>query len=270
MPPSPLRTSAFAAALAAAACASAPTPPEQVMLDAEAASILPAPRADRDAVEGRDLLSQARFWNEEYTKNPNDYEASLKFARVLRLIGSSQRAADIAAQALALKPGDVDLTMVLAQTALDLGRPDLAIPALAAAEGAAGDNWRMLSLIGVVMDAAGQHSGARTYYEKALALAPGNPVVLSNLGLSLALDGRPAEAEEVLRTAVASPGADVRVRQNLSLVLGLQGRFEEAERLIADETPKALLEAQTAYFKALLSPTRRWDDLRARQSPDAG
>ena len=45
----------------------------------------------------QDLLTQAKFWAAEYDKNPNEYEASLKYARVLRAIGSAPRAAEVAA-----------------------------------------------------------------------------------------------------------------------------------------------------------------------------
>ncbi|MBI1338853.1 tetratricopeptide repeat protein [bacterium] len=269
MQPRQMCVPAIAMVLALTGCASAPSAEEKIMLDAEAQSILPASRADRDAIGQQELLAQAAFWNKEYENNPNDYESALKLANVLRAIGSTQRAADVAAQALALKPGDVGLTMVLAQAALDLGRPETAVPALANAEAAGSDDWRMMSLIGVTMDALGQHVGAQGYYLKALALSPDNPSVLSNYGLSLALSGKAKEAEEKLRIAAAAPGADARVRQNLSLILGVQGKFDEAVTVIEAETPKPLLESQATYFRALLSPNRTWRDLDSA-SPSAG
>jgi Flp pilus assembly protein TadD len=84
--------------------------------------------------------------------------------------------------------------------------------------------------------------------------------------LSYALAGDSAQAESTLRAAVDLPNADARVRQNLVLVLGVQGKFAEAEKAAGPETPKALLDSNTAYFRALLTPARSWDNLRGTQN----
>lgn len=251
-------------AMALAACATTqPTATEAAMLAmANDNTILPASRVDREAIAQQDVLTQAKFWGEEYEKNPNDHEAALQFARTLRGMGSSARAVEVSGQALALKPGDPELTLIYAQASLDTGRPDAAATALAKAEAAAGSDWRMLSIIGVTMDQLGRHEGAQDYYKRALAISPDNPRILSNLGLSYALQGNPALAEETLRLAAAGPNPDPRVKQNLVLVLGVQGKFDEAEMAAGPETPKALLQANADYFRSLLSPSRSWDRLR--------
>lgn len=254
---------ALGTALGLSACATAPGRDEMdIIAEAQAGAILPASRAERDETDRKDLLTQAGFWGKEYEKNPNDAETVLKFARVLRGIGSSQRAVEIASPVLAMNPENVELAMVYAQASLDVGQPSAAALALASAEGAGQGDWRMHSIIGVTMDQLGEHKSAQDYYLRALTLSPGNPKVLSNLGLSYALAGDPARAEETIRQAVSLPGADGRVKQNLSLVLGLQGKFAEAEAAAGSETPRALVEANAAWFKALLTPARNWDTLR--------
>lgn len=255
---------AMAAALSAlAACAQAPSKAELTLMSrSENKPLLPATRAERDAIEAKDLLSQAAFWGAEYDKSPTDYEASLKLARVLRGIGSIKRAQEVASQALTSHPADVELTLVYAQTCLDLGRPDSAVGPLARVESAALTDWRILSLVGVTMDQLDRHSDAQDYYRKALALAPDNVHILSNLALSYTLEGKPKLAEETLRKAVALNGMDERVRQNLVLVLGVQGKFSEAEAAVSPGTPKDLTEANVAYFRSLLTPARKWDALK--------
>jgi len=243
-----------------------PTTQEAAMMDAAASPILPASRAERDAAERQDLLTQAKFWTAEYEKNPNEYEAALKFSRALRAIGSSPRASEVSGQALTLKPADVELTMVYAQASLDQGRAEDAAQALARAEGEGQNDWRFLSIVGVTMDTLDEHTAAQDYYRRALALSPDNPKILSNLGLSYALDSKPGLAEETLRRAIALPDADTRVRQNLVLVLGVQGKFEEAEKLAGAELPKALVDANRDYFRAMLSPSRTWDTLRGQSN----
>jgi Flp pilus assembly protein TadD len=249
------------------ACSTAPTATDRALAkDIQARTIVPASRAERDAADRKDLLEQAKFWGAEYDKNPNDYETSLKFARVLRAMGSSQRSSEISAQALTAKQNDVELTLIFAQAQLDQGRPDLAVTSLARAEGAGVGDWRMLSIIGVVMDQMGRSADAQSYYARALALSPDNPKVLSNQALSYALSGQPQKAEEILRGIVDRPDADPRVRQNLVLVLGVQGKFEEARAAAGPSLPKELIDANQEYFRAMLTPARKWDSLRGQQN----
>ena len=256
-----------AGALSGCSVMQKPTPQEQALAKiTEAKNILPATREERDAADRTDLLKQATFWGKEYDKNPNDYETALKLSRVLRAIGSSQRATEVSAQALNLKQGDVDLSLVYAQASLDEGRPEDAVTVLARAEGAGKNDWRLLSVIGVTMDQLDQHTPAQDYYKRALALSPDNPKILSNLGLSYVLANKPLLAEQTLRQAAAASDADARVHQNFALVLGVQGKFAEAEKAIGPDTPKELVESNASYFHALLAPTRKWDTLRGSQN----
>jgi Flp pilus assembly protein TadD len=259
-------TAGLAALLGACATAAPATPAEMAVINKATSPILPASAEDRALADKQDLLTQARFWAAEYDKNPNEYEAALKYARVLRAIRSAPRAAEVAAQALTLKPGDVELTMIYAQSSLDFGKAEDAAYALAGAEATGSTDWRFLSLVGVTLDTLDQHANAQSYYRKALALSPDNPKILSNLGLSYVLEGKPGLAEQTLRQAAAQPGADSRVTQNLILALGVQGKFEEVEQVSANDLPQAMIDANREYFRSLLNPSRSWDTLRGTQN----
>lgn len=266
-----LRTStsvAFAALLSACGTigAAPPTKQELAVVNNATQPLLPATKEERAEAEKQDLLTQAKFWTAEYDKNPNEYEAALKLSRVLRGIGSSARASEVSAQALTMKPGDLDLSMVYAQAALDQGKAEDAATALARAEAQGQTDWRFLSLAGVAMDNLDDHAPAQDYYKRALALSPDNPKILSNLALSYALDGKPGLAETTLRSAIALPGTDARVTQNLVVVLGMQGKFDEAEKVAGTELPKALVDANRDYFRSMLSPSRTWDALRGSKN----
>lgn len=252
----------LAALAAGCVTAEAPTTQELSLIDEASSPLVPATSAERALIEQQDLLTQAKFWAGEYDKNPNEYEASLKYARVLRAIGSSPRSAEVSSQALSLKPGDLELSLINAQSMLDQGKPDEAAIALARAEVGGQGDWRMLSLIGVTMDSLDQHGPAQDYYRRALDLSPENPKILSNLGLSYALAGKPGLAEQTLRQASTLPGADNRITQNLVLVLGVQGKFDEVEAVAGDDMPKALIDSNRDYFRAMLNPSRSWDTLR--------
>lgn len=246
--------------------AEAPTTQELAVIDKATVTLMPASAAERAMADKQDVLTQAKFWATEYDKNPNEYEASLKYARVLRGIGSSPRAAEVAQQALALKQGDADLTLIYAQASLDIGKAEDAAYALARAEANGQTDWRLLSIIGVTMDTLDQHGPAQEYYRKALAISPDNPKVLSNLALSYVLEGKPALAEQTLREAASLPGADSRITQNLILALGVQGKFDEVETAAGTELPKAMVDANRDYFRSLLNASRTWETLRGSKN----
>lgn len=256
----------LSAALSGCVAAAPPTAQETALINTAVSPILPATQAERDMADKQDVLTQAKFWGQEYDKNPNEYQAALKYAHALRGVGSSARAAEVSTQALTLKQGDVDLTLIYAQASLDQGKPQDAAMALARAEAAGQSDWRLLSIIGVTMDQLDQHAGAQDYYRKASAISPNNPKILANLGLSYALEGKPGLAEQTLREAIALPGADNRVTQNLVIVLGIQGKFDEAEKLAGAEMPKAMLDQNREYFRAMLNPSRKWESLRGTQN----
>jgi Flp pilus assembly protein TadD len=259
-------TASMAALLSGCISAAPPTAQELAVIDNATAPLLPAPAEERAMAEKQDLLTQAKFWATEYDKNPNEYEAALKYARVLRAIGSSPRAAEVAAQALTLKQGDVELSMIYAQASLDIGKADDAAFTLNRAEAEGASDWRLLSIIGVTLDTLDQHAAAQEYYRRALVLSPDNAKILSNLGLSYVLEGKPALAEQTLRKAAAQPGADSRVTQNLILALGVQGKFEDVDQTAGAELPQALVDANREYFRTLLNGSRSWDTLRGTQN----
>ncbi len=261
-----LSTSAL---LLVSACTKPPTSKEEEMMEAVAneKQILAASAQERQQIKHHDAFTQAKFWGDQFDLNPSDYEAATEFASVLRTIGSAERAVDVATQALALHPGDVELSKTLAKAHMDAGRPDRATTALYNAT-PEGDDWALYSLYGVALDQLGDHEKAQLRYIKALDISPDNQVVLANYALSLALQGKPEDAEEKLRYAVAqNQFVDPRVRQNLALILGIQGKFEEAAELSAIDLPPSMVQANAEYYKKLLTPpSRSWNALRRTQS----
>ncbi len=224
--------------------------------------LLPASAEEREAIKHKDQISQAAFWGNQFQLNPNDYEAATNYAKTLRAIGSLSRAVDVATQALAIFPGDVDLSKTLARAHLGEGRPERALHALYSAKPDEAD-WTLYSLYGVTLDQMGDHERAQVKYAKALELSPDNHHVLANYALSLTLQGNPEKAEQLLRDAIdTNARMDPRVRQNIVLVLGVQGKFDEAEEIAAfDQTPAAV-ERSVNYYRKLLTPqSRDWNRL---------
>jgi len=221
----------------------------------------PIDRRAREQVAREDSLTQMAFWAAEYQTFPNDIEAAQRFSEALRRGGRTDRAAQIAGEALGRFPEDRQLLTTFGYSAITLGRPQQALRPLALVAAAEPENWRVRSALGAALDQLGRFPEARRAYQEALALQPNNARVLTNLGVSHIMAGEPAEAEPILRQAVQQPGAPAEARQNLAISLALQGKFDEAEQIErVDLSPEQAAE-NIRYLRSLLSDPRRWNDM---------
>lgn len=258
-----LITSALVLSACATSAELAPTEQEVALAEQlQARSIVPATEEERAAIENQDLLTQAAFWAEAYELNPGDRQAAYKLSSVLRQLNSTQRAAEVARQALALYPDDVELLGAYGLAMLAGGRGQLAIEPLSRALMQDRSDWHLVNGLGVALDQSGRSDQARAHFREALTLQPGEPSILNNLALSHLMAGEPEQAESVLRQAMSALNAGPQIRQNLAMALALQGRFDEARQIaLIDSTPE-MAEANLDYIRALMSSPRRWEQLR--------
>ena len=227
--------------------------------DAQAEALRPASRAERQAISRQDLVTQTNFWAQEFQKNAADLEAGRRLSELLRQIGSHERAAEVANQALAAHPEDAELWTNLALSLTGAGAGVQATGPLERALALNPRDPRLPTALGVVYDQMELGDQARAAYRRALTLSPNDPAILTNLGVSYALSGDLKSAEVELRRAAALPSSGPQTRQNLALVLGLQGRFEEAQRLALADLPPQVAEENTTYLRAMLAQPRRWE-----------
>jgi tetratricopeptide (TPR) repeat protein len=112
----------------------------------------------------------------------------------------------------------------------DLGRDDLAEAALLAALGCAPDYVPALLNLGNLHEDRGESAKARPLYERARALAPGNPTVLARLLGVADLAGGDAPLVRDARGAMtgASPEARATIGYALANALDRAGAWEEA------------------------------------------
>jgi Flp pilus assembly protein TadD len=257
------------AMLAVSALAACATTGHGAGQDASAAlaGVRPVDRQARQHIAHEDMLTQMAFWAGEYQTFPNDLQAAQRFAEALRKGGRTDRAAEIANEALGRFPDDHELLTTYGLSLIAADHPQEALRPLALVAQAEPQNWRVRSALGAALDQLGRFEEAQRAYGEALALAPNDAGILTNMGVSHIMAGEPETAEPILRQAVAVQGAPPEARQNLAIALALQGRFDEAEQLERIDLPPAQAAANMAYLRGLLSDPRRWGDLgRTRQA----
>jgi Flp pilus assembly protein TadD len=159
-----------------------------------------------------------------------------------------------------VRPGDTQGAQIgLAKAFLKTGKPELALAPLSKALAESPDDPKLLLLLGVTRDLAGEHREAQAYYRTALARAPGDPALVLDLALSLGLSGDYPDGIAMLRPLAMAPTASPRERQTLALLYGLAGNVAEAARLGRIDLDDAIVQHNLAYYQTLreLSPEAR-------------
>lgn len=167
--------------------------------------------------------------------------------------------------ALARQAKDPEALRGLARADLLSGRPELAGNPLAAAYRETPNDPKLLQLIGVADDFAGEHMEAQVRYRRGLELLPRDPGLTVDLALSLALTGDYHAAVAALQPLALAPNASAAERQTLALIYGLAGNRGEAERIARLDLDPQSVAHNLAYFDSLrrLSPEARSQAIRS-------
>lgn len=222
----------------------------------------PATAQERQAAKGRDSLAQATFWLAELQKNPKDEESAFEASRNLRLIGSVERAIEIAAIGLQANENNGKLWSSLGLALLANRQNNEAIIALTKAIALVPNDPVLHNAMGIALDSLNRFELAAKAYNDGLRLSPNDSSILSNLGLSYALAGNLPQAEATLRRASAMYDAPIQARQNLALIIGLQGRLSEAETIASQDLPPEAARSNIAYIREMINgenTNARWN-----------
>jgi Flp pilus assembly protein TadD len=222
--------------------------------NAQPPALSPAPvkatAKERAGAERLDPLARAAFWASQVNADPRDAEAGVRLAAALRALGRYNEAFDAAQAVLLQQPNNVEALLETARITVYDGQGFFAVEPARQVAAIAPKDWRGPALLAVGLAQAGRPAEAMAAHAQALALAPGNPVVLSNAAMFYAAQGDKAHAETLLRKAAVEPGAGLQVRQNLALVLGLEGKLDEAEQIQRQDLPPQMADNNLAYLKA--------------------
>jgi predicted O-linked N-acetylglucosamine transferase (SPINDLY family) len=199
--------------------------------DSGAAAASPA----REALErafahhqgGRLDLAEAGY-REVLAQAPDDTDALLNLATVLRRRGRGEDALATYRRVLALSPALTLAQLRVGEMLTALGRPHEAIEALEAALAIYPDYAAAHNSLGVALREAGRLDDALAACQRAVALDPGLMLARFNVGNFLREKGFLAEAVTAYRAAISIEPGLAEVHNNLGNVLKEQGHTEEA------------------------------------------
>ena len=211
------------------------------------------------AHSGGDLPTAVSVFRRAAEMAPHEPAPLIAAGDVLLQMGEVNEAI-VSYHAALVRPGDTHGAQVgLARAFLKTGKPELALAPISTALDESPGDPKLLLLLGVTRDLAGQHGEAQAYYRDALTRAPGDPALTVNLALSLTLSGDYPNAIAVLQPLAMGPAGSPQEQQTLALIYGLSGNPEQAARLNGRYLNPAEVQTNLAYYQTLrqLSPEAR-------------
>jgi len=200
---------------------------------------------------GGDLANALSIYRRAAALNPAAPAPFVAVGNTLLEMGQINEA--IVAYNSALGRGDHDPEALrgLARAYLLTGKPQLAGQPLAVAYQGTPNDPKLLELIGVADDFAGQHEEAQARYRRGLELLPHDRGLSLDLALSLALTANYREAVALLRPLATSVTSTPRERQTLALIYGLQGNRRAAEQMARLDLGPQAVQRNLAYYDTL-------------------
>ena len=211
------------------------------------------------AQSGGDLANALGVYRRAAELAPLDPAPLIAAGDVLLQTGATNEAI-VSYNAALIRSGDTQGAQVgLAKAFLMTGKPQLALSPLSKAMEERPDDPKLLLLLGVTRDLAGEHGEAQGYYRQGLVRVPGDPALTVNLALSLALGGNYTNAIAELQPLAMSTTGSAQERQTLALIYGLNGNTAEAARLGRIDLDDTSVAHNLAYYESLrgLSPEAR-------------
>lgn len=174
-----------------------------------------------------------------------DVKADVASAQGLREAGDYPGAIRILSQLMLVYPDNAQVVAEYGKVLVLQGRTEEAIQFLRRAAVLAPNDWSVYSALGVAFDQAKDAASAKTAYDQALLLRPGEPVVLNNYAMSRMLAGDLPGAARLI--AQAQKSGDPKVAKNAALIAELSGHAPEAAappEAATKHTPKPIATVQ--------------------------
>ena len=173
---------------------------------------------------GRDYAAAATHYAVLHQREPGNLQFAARYAEAARRSGDARAAADLLETLVGQGLGGAPLQVEMAKANLQLGRAGVALTAARQAVAKEPDLAEGHVVLGLALDAVGEHTAAAAAYQEALAKgAPGSARILNNLALSLAQAGKLNESVATLRKASRLDSELASISENLSLIEEIAG-----------------------------------------------
>jgi Flp pilus assembly protein TadD len=179
---------------------------------------------------------------------PASLDSEIQQAQLLRSQGDYTGAVHALSQLMMVAPDDPRIVGEYGKVLAQQGRASEAVSFLTRAVELQPRDWTLFSALGVSYDEIKDSTNARVAYERALALKPGEAVVLNNYAMSRMLAGDTVQAHALLAQAGAAGAANPKIARNLALLDKLaplpSAVAAPQPQSIAEQPPKALAQAK--------------------------
>jgi len=209
-----VRTAAVTFCVALAGCASTETPnaaPATPVADAT------APNADASASSSLAV----------------NLDTQIRQAQILRSQGDYEGASHALSQLMLVAPDDPRVVGEYGKVLAQRGRSADAIAFLQRATQLQPNDWTLYSALGVAYDQVDDRAHARAAYDHALALKPGEPVVLNNYAVSRMLAGDYDGAQKLLAQAAPGAASNPKIAANMQAVADMRSSSTPSAPTIA-------------------------------------
>lgn len=171
-------------------------------------------------------------------------EEQIQAAVALRIHGDTAQATRALAQLVLVAPDDPRVLGEYGKALVQQNRADDAVAFLKRAVEIKANDWTLYSALGVAYDQLDDRKNAKTAYDRALLLHPGDPVVLNNYAVSRMLAKDYDSAQRLLMQARAAGGDLPKISGNLQLLAQL--RAAKAQPAIGAKATTAASEPHTS------------------------
>lgn len=149
-------------------------------------------------------------------------DVQIQNAQALRGKGDYPGATQILSQLMLVAPDNPRVVGEYGKNLVQQGRSKEALDFLRRAAQLQPSDWTIYSALGVAYDQTGDYGNAKSAYQQALALKPGDAGVLNNFALSRMQANDLASARQLMERASAGTGAsDPKIAQNAALLASL-------------------------------------------------
>ena len=208
-----------------------------------------------DLMEKQYATAQQRV-QQQIARNPQEPALQLLLAKVLAARGDTSQAESTLLSVIKLQPDSQPAYLMLAQLYTAANQNQKALAKLQAALARNPKDLDALMLMAVIYNAGQDYKDARDAYEKLLALAPNNGVVMNNLAYLYAENlGQLDKAYEMAHQARDLAFTDPSIADTFGWILYRKGQYASALSLLResaaklDDVPEAQFHLGMTYYQ---------------------